>query len=247
MKGSAFCSWSTCQHPGKICRWATQRARAVTNLEVLVRGLLPFLVHSVWCGLGEHANGGEDGKTGEDAHKDTKSDLLGLIWRSLSTGTVRTESNPVRCEAFRLADAGQRYYEQTHVEPARGGQVPIELVQWHGDLGTDPRKMAGCSMAVGRCVIGAGRGVSGRLRRLTSLLLLDRQAAPVLLHAVTQGHPQLGLLLQRHALPPLLNVGQGGVRDGVASGGGDSRSGRGGATSEDGSGLTAGEAGAQRS
>lgn len=64
---------------------------------------------------------------------------------------------------------------------------------------------------------------------LTSLLLLESQVSPVLLHAVAQGHPQLSLLLQRHTLPPLLNVGQGRVGDSVGGGGspGDHR-GRGG-------------------
>lgn len=55
---------------------------------------------------------------------------------------------------------------------------------------------------------------------LTSLLFLQGQVGPVLLHAVAQGHPQLSLLLQRHALPPLLDVGQGRVGDGVGGGGG---------------------------
>lgn len=88
-------------------------------------------------------------------------------------------------------------------------------------------------------------GLSGRL---TGLLLLEGQVGPVLLHAVAEGHPQLSLFLQRHALPPLLNVGQGGVRDGVVRrcGGGSSGAGDEGGG---GGGLTAGmgEAGAQRS
>ena len=49
----------------------------------------------------------------------------------------------------------------------------------------------------------------------TGLLLLQRQLVPVGLHAVPQRHPQLGLLLRRHRLPPLLDPGQGRVRDGV--------------------------------
>lgn len=43
----------------------------------------------------------------------------------------------------------------------------------------------------------------------TGLLLLDSQLGPAALHAITQGHPQIGLLLQRHALPSLLDVGEG--------------------------------------
>lgn len=54
---------------------------------------------------------------------------------------------------------------------------------------------------------------------LTGLLLLEGQVGPVLLHAVAQSHPQLSLLLQRHALPSLLDVGQGRVGDGVGGGG----------------------------
>lgn len=41
----------------------------------------------------------------------------------------------------------------------------------------------------------------------TGLLLLQRQVGPAALHAVTQGHPQVGLLLERHSLPALLDVG----------------------------------------
>lgn len=57
------------------------------------------------------------------------------------------------------------------------------------------------------------------MTRLTSLLLLEGKLGPVLLHAIAKSHPELGLLLQRHALPSLLNVGQGRVGDGMARGG----------------------------
>jgi hypothetical protein len=40
----------------------------------------------------------------------------------------------------------------------------------------------------------------------TSFLLLHGQLVPVNLHSVPQGHPQIGLLLRRHALPSPLNV-----------------------------------------
>jgi hypothetical protein len=49
----------------------------------------------------------------------------------------------------------------------------------------------------------------------TSFLLLQRQLGPVDLHAITQGHPQLGLLLRRHGLPALLDTGQRRAGDGV--------------------------------
>lgn len=45
------------------------------------------------------------------------------------------------------------------------------------------------------------------LSELTGPLLMERQLGPVLLHAVSQSHPQLGLLLQGEALPSLLDVG----------------------------------------
>lgn len=38
---------------------------------------------------------------------------------------------------------------------------------------------------------------------------------PVDLHAVTELHPELGLLLRGHALPALLDVGEGRVWDGM--------------------------------
>ena len=69
-----------------------------------------------------------------------------------------------------------------------------------------------------------------RQEALTSLLLLESQFCPVLLHAIPQSHPQLGLLLQRHALPPLLEVRQGrfgdGCRGGAAGGRGQGTAGR---------------------
>lgn len=49
----------------------------------------------------------------------------------------------------------------------------------------------------------------------TGLLLLEGHLVPVNLHTVTELHPQLGLLLRGHALPALLDAGQGRVRDGV--------------------------------
>lgn len=41
---------------------------------------------------------------------------------------------------------------------------------------------------------------------------------PVNLHAIAELHPQLGLLLRRHALPALLDTGEGRVRDGMVGG-----------------------------
>lgn len=52
----------------------------------------------------------------------------------------------------------------------------------------------------------------------TSFLLLQSELSPVLLHAISQRHPELSLLLVGHALPSLLNVGKGRVGDGVGGG-----------------------------
>lgn len=71
---------------------------------------------------------------------------------------------------------------------------------------------------------------------------------PVLLHAVAEGHPQLSLLLEGHALPSLLDVGQGGVGDGVGGSGRGSDGGSGGTGDEGGGGGLAaglGDGGAQ--
>lgn len=52
----------------------------------------------------------------------------------------------------------------------------------------------------------------------TGFLLLEGQVGPAGLHAITQSHPELGLLLERHALPSLLDVGEGRVGNGVSRG-----------------------------
>lgn len=68
----------------------------------------------------------------------------------------------------------------------------------------------------------------------TSLLLLQGQLSPIGLHAVAECHPHIGLLLRRHLLPPLLDVGEGRVGDcvdgaGLDGAGDDGRGARGGA------------------
>lgn len=62
-----------------------------------------------------------------------------------------------------------------------------------------------------------GRGLRTEkcIKARTGLLFLDRQFLPVALHTITEGHPQVGLLLEGHALPSLLNVGKSRVGDGV--------------------------------
>lgn len=58
---------------------------------------------------------------------------------------------------------------------------------------------------------------SGTKYRHTGLLLLQGHLGPVNLHAVSEGHPEVGLLLRRHDLPSLLNVCEGRVGDGVGT------------------------------
>lgn len=60
----------------------------------------------------------------------------------------------------------------------------------------------------------------------TSLLFLDGQFLPATLHAVTEGHPEIGLLLKGHTLPSLLNVVESRLREclGGSGTGGDGRS-----------------------
>lgn len=52
----------------------------------------------------------------------------------------------------------------------------------------------------------------------TGLLLLDGQLVPVSLHAVTELHPQVGLLLGGKTLPALLDASESRVSDGMVGG-----------------------------
>jgi hypothetical protein len=75
----------------------------------------------------------------------------------------------------------------------------------------------------GNLCVGAGRllgtgAVRAKGNPVSSLLLLDSELAPAALHAVTQGHPEVGLLLEGHALPSLLDVGEGRLGNGVGGG-----------------------------
>jgi hypothetical protein len=72
-----------------------------------------------------------------------------------------------------------------------------------------------CSRLIGT-VSSRGHASKGGVYLRTGFLLLVGQLGPVAdLHAVAQGHPQVGLLLRRHRLPALLDVGEGWVGDGV--------------------------------
>lgn len=60
-------------------------------------------------------------------------------------------------------------------------------------------------------LVGGGNGagtVGAEGNPVGSLLLGKRELRPVSLHSVSEGHPQLSLLLGRHPLPSLLNVGK---------------------------------------
>lgn len=81
MKGSAFCSYA-----GRVSIRASnhrhlQEKWEGANLEVFIRGLLPLLVHGVWCGPGRRAHQDEDDEGGEETNSDASRHLLALIRR----------------------------------------------------------------------------------------------------------------------------------------------------------------------
>lgn len=123
MKGSAFCSY-ICDGPGQQARWIRAKYWDLANLEVLVGRLLPLARHGVWCGLGEHAHGGEDGQGGTEAGEDVEYDLLVLVGGRLRTRAVRAESNPVSYEAFASASMGWSIF-MPHRRLGRDRRGPI--------------------------------------------------------------------------------------------------------------------------
>lgn len=68
---------------------------AETYQSVFVGGLLPLLGHSLRLGLGEEVDGVEKGERDGDELGDLEGDLETLTLGGLSTGTMRTEGNPV--------------------------------------------------------------------------------------------------------------------------------------------------------
>lgn len=66
-----------------------------TYLEVLVAGLLELLGHSVRLAASEEAGGTEQHTGSTDTQHDVHEDPGALTRRSLSTGTVRAEGDPV--------------------------------------------------------------------------------------------------------------------------------------------------------
>jgi hypothetical protein len=97
-----------------------------TNLEVLVRGLLPLLGHGAGSLLAEHTHGREHGEGGTDTDESVEGDLLALIRRTLGTGTVRTERNPVCCEVDRLALLRGKYILISEVDPKARFNTPMK-------------------------------------------------------------------------------------------------------------------------
>ena len=69
-----------------------------TYLQVLVCRLLPFLVQCRWYTLSEHADKGEETEADCDTNHRICENLPSLSWRSLSSGTVVTESDEVCCQ-----------------------------------------------------------------------------------------------------------------------------------------------------
>lgn len=101
-----------------------------TDLEVLVRSLLPLAGHSVWWGPGEAAQGSENGQGKGETSEDVESDLLALTRGRFGTGAVRTEGNPVGCEVFWLAIYCPHIITMTQWLLERHNRS-IELVELH--------------------------------------------------------------------------------------------------------------------
>jgi hypothetical protein len=75
--------------------WMATGLVGCTYLEVLVGCLLVLLGHGGRSATGEEAGGTEDNTSSTDSDHDVHEDLHVLSRRCLSTGTVRTESDPV--------------------------------------------------------------------------------------------------------------------------------------------------------
>jgi hypothetical protein len=69
----------------------------VSDLEVLVRSLLPFPGHCVRGGTGERPHRGEEDEADTDGDGGVEGDLPALVGGRLGTGTVGTEGDPVCC------------------------------------------------------------------------------------------------------------------------------------------------------
>jgi hypothetical protein len=129
VKGSAFCSCVL--RPSQQPEIIHAEYWDLANLEVLVGSLLPLARHGVWCRLGEHAHGSEDGQGGTKACEDVEYNLLVLVGRRLRTGAVRAKSNPVGCEAFVSASVCLSVIT-TQWRLRRDGQRPIAPDRYRG-------------------------------------------------------------------------------------------------------------------
>ena len=99
MNGSAFCDCrdTSVTAVGRGVAYNGRRRLRRQYLEVFVGRFLPFLGHCLWGRLREQANDTEEGDTDADAGGDDAKDLPALARGVLSTGTVRSESNPIGC------------------------------------------------------------------------------------------------------------------------------------------------------
>lgn len=70
--------------------------------------------------------------------------------------------------------------------------------------------------AGGGAQVGVGGAGKGNQDEHTSFLLLQRQFRPVSLHAISQRHPEIRLLLRWQGLPSLLYIRKRRVRDSVS-------------------------------
>lgn len=179
-----------------------------TYEKVLVGCLLVLLGHGGWWAPGEHADSGEEAEGDGNAGECVSEDLPSLSWGRNGTGTVGTEGNPVSYRAHNTSARGSYISPHVLTRPLLAGQ---EGLPSNNTTSAHPPEKG----------------------KRTSLLLLEGQLSPIGLHAVAQGHPHIGLLLRRHGLPPLLDVGERRVGDGVdgagLDGAGDCGGARGGA------------------
>ena len=162
----------------------------ITHLQVLVGSLLPLAVHGARRLAAELADDDEHDEASTNSNGSVQGDFPALSWGILSTGSVCTEGDVVSCSA------GQYIRPHACRSPMPFCFNPSNCIP--------SRQMR-------------ARKENYFLR--TGLLLLVRQLRPVDLHAVAQRHPQVGLLLRGHGLPPLLDIGERRVGDGVGGSG----------------------------
>ncbi len=179
-------------------QYDTVRKKRETYLQVLICGLLVLLVHRPGGSLGKHPDRHEHRERHPDTEHRVSCYLPALAWRGKGTGAVGTERNVVCYMPHSLAI----HLSPLNISPSRA--PPFLCCLLYNKDGVPSQ-------------VGVDGEIQGKRRREshTSLLLLQRQLSPVRLHPIPQRHPQIRLLLRRHALPSLLDVRQGRVGDGV--------------------------------